>query len=84
MTRDDLKLKIGVGVAVIVALATLNDTTVRLLGFPIWIVPCLPYCRLAAFVSGIVSAQLGTSPLPGTPSTPVREIFAKLIASAKP
>lgn len=68
MTRNDLKLKIGVVVAVIVGLATLSEGMVHALGLPPVIVPFLPWARLAAFVVGIVSAQLGKSPLPGKPS----------------
>lgn len=71
MTRDDLKFKIGVGVAVIIGLATLTEGTVHALGLPLAIVPLLPWARLAAFVVGIVSAQLGKSPLQGkTPDAP--------------
>lgn len=84
MTRDDLKLKIGVVVALIVGLATLSEGTVHALGLPLVIVPMLPWCRLAAFVVGLVSAQLGTSPLPGTPSSFLSRLgLSKVVESLK-
>lgn len=73
MTRDDLKLKLIVGFAVIVALATLSEGTVKTIGLPLGIIPWLPWFRLASFVGGIVSAQLGTSPLPGKPPDAVSQ-----------
>jgi hypothetical protein len=84
MTRDDLKLKIGVGLAVVVGLATLSEGMVHTLGLPLAIVPWLPGCRLVALVSGIVSAQLGTSPLPGASNGFLSQIgLAKIVESIK-
>lgn len=65
MTRDDLKLKVGLGVAVIVGLGTLSTGMVETLGLPTAIIPWLPWFRLAAFLVGLVTAKLATSPLPG-------------------
>lgn len=73
MTRDDLKLKIVVAFAVIVALATLSEGTVKTIGLPLGIIPWLPWFRLVSFVGGVISAQLGTSPLPGKPPAPVSD-----------
>jgi hypothetical protein len=59
--RDSIIWTFGVIAAVIIGLATLDTTTaVQSFGIPAtW----LPYLRLAAFIIGIVSAQLGLSPL---------------------
>lgn len=60
MTRDSRLLIVGVVVAVIMGLATLDTQTAMSYGLHAnW----LPYLRLANLVLGIVSAQLGTSPL---------------------
>ncbi len=62
MTRDSLYLWAGIVVSVVMGLATLTDSGAAELGLPsAW----LPYLRLASFVLGIVSAKLGSSPLPG-------------------
>lgn len=63
--RDNIIWTFGVIAAVIVGLATLDSqTAVESFGIPAtW----LPYLRLAAFVIGIVSAQLGLSPLKKRP-----------------
>lgn len=79
MTRDDLKLKIGVLVAVLVGIATLSDGTVHALGLPAAILPWLPWCRLASYVVGLMSAQMGTSPLPGKPSDPLAGLLKKFL-----
>lgn len=68
MTRDDLKLKLGVVLAVLGAIATLSDGML-----PPALLPYLPWFRLASIVVGVVSAQLGTSPLPGKPPEPVSD-----------
>jgi hypothetical protein len=81
MTRDDLKLKFGVLVAVIVAVAALSEGMIHTLGLPLAIVPWLPWCRLAAFVVGVVSAQMGTSPLPGKPAEPLASLWKKFVNS---
>lgn len=61
MTRDSRLLIVGVVVAVITGLGTLDTQTALSYGLhAAW----LPYLRLASLVLGIVSAQLGTSPLP--------------------
>lgn len=63
--RDSVVWTFGVIAAVIFGLATLDTATaVQSFGIPAaW----LPYLRLAAFVIGIVSAQLGLSPLKKRP-----------------
>lgn len=70
MTRDDLKLKIGLIVAIIVGLSTLSTGMVQTLGLPNAIIPALPWCRLAAFVIGVVTAHLRSSPLPSKVEQP--------------
>lgn len=61
MTRDSRIWIIGVVVAIVTGLATLDTQTAVSVGLHAeW----LPYLRLAAFVVGIVSGQMGTSPLP--------------------
>lgn len=64
-TRDDGKWAIGMIVAVVVGLAALTESSVKLLGLPPAIVPALPYLRLAALIVGIVSGKMATSTLPG-------------------
>jgi ABC-type transport system substrate-binding protein len=63
--RDSIVWTFGVIAAVVVGLATLDTSTaVQTFGIPeTW----LPYIRLAAFIIGIVSAQLGLSPLKKKP-----------------
>lgn len=61
MTRDDLKLWLGMAAAVVIGLATLGNELTQY-GVPAaW----LPYIRLLALILGIVSGKLATSPLPG-------------------
>lgn len=66
--RDSFVWVLGVIAAVIVGLATLDtQTAVESFGIP---AAALPYLRLAAFIVGIVSAQLGWSPLKKRPTDP--------------
>jgi hypothetical protein len=66
--RDSWLWRLGIVGAVIVALASLstgdpsNPLTLGYYGIPD---PWAPYIRLAAFVIGIASGKLATSPLPG-------------------
>jgi len=69
-TRDDAKWTAGIVLAVIFALATLTDTTVAALGLPHVLLKIVPWCRAAAFVVGIVSAQMRRSGLPSKDDAP--------------
>jgi hypothetical protein len=82
MTRDDLTLKLGVAGALLVGLATLSEGMVHTLGLPLVIVPALPWIRLAAFLVGLLSAQLGSSPLPGKPADPLDVLWKKFLGSS--
>jgi hypothetical protein len=62
-SRDDLKWKIGMIGAVIVGIAALNETSIKLLGLPDAILPWLPWFRLGAMIIGIVSGKMATSGL---------------------
>jgi hypothetical protein len=62
MTRDDLKWSVGLVGAITVAIAALSDTVVHAFGIP---AAALPYIKFGAFLVGVVSAYMKTSPLPG-------------------
>jgi hypothetical protein len=62
-SRDDLKWTVGIVIAAVVALATLSEDMVKTLGLPLAVLHWLPWCRLIAFVVGVVSGTMKTSNL---------------------
>jgi hypothetical protein len=62
-SRDDAKWSVAIIIATIVALATLSEDMVKTLGLPLAVLRWLPWCRLIAFVVGVVSGTMKTSNL---------------------